>query len=295
MSLQELVVVTGMSGSGKGTVLKAFEDLGFFCIDNLPVTLIPKFIEGIHVSGGVVERAALVIDIRAGETLRDLEKIIFSLREFEFRVFVLYLEARDEVLVRRFSETRRPHPLKTDKPVRDAIRLERKRLRAVRECADVIIDTSEYSIHEVKALVMSRFREHPRVEKLIIYLVSFGYKHGVPLESDLLFDVRFLQNPFFVSGLRMLSGRHPKVAKYMRSFPETKEFIKRVSSFLAFLIPLYVKEGKAYLTVGIGCTGGRHRSVYVVEELAKLINIRKVTIKVRHRDESQGRPAQSHS
>jgi UPF0042 nucleotide-binding protein len=295
MSLQELVVVTGMSGSGKGTVLKAFEDLGFFCIDNLPVTLIPKFIEGIHVSGGVVERAALVIDIRAGETLRDLEKIILSLREFEFRVFVLYLEARDEVLVRRFSETRRPHPLTADKPVRNAIRLERKRLRAVRLCADVIIDTSEYSIHEVKALVMSRFREHPRVEKLIIYLVSFGYKHGVPLESDLLFDVRFLPNPFFVSGLRMLSGRHPQVAKYMRSFPETKEFIKRVRSFLGFLIPLYVKEGKVYLTVGIGCTGGRHRSVYVVEELAKLIKIRKVTIKVRHRDEAQGRLAQSHS
>lgn len=294
MSLEELVVVTGMSGSGKGTVLKAFEDLGFFCIDNLPVTLIPKFIEGIHVSGGVVERAALVIDIRAGEKLRDLEKIILSLREFEFRVFVLYLEARDEVLVRRFSETRRPHPLTTDKPVRDAIRLERKRLRAVRECADVIIDTSEYSIHEVKALVMSRFREHPRVEKLIIYLVSFGYKHGVPLESDLLFDVRFLPNPFFVSGLRMLSGRHPQVAKYMRSFPETKEFLKRVYSFLGFLIPLYVKEGKAYLTVGIGCTGGRHRSVYVVEELAKLIKIRKVTIKVRHRDEAQGRLAQLH-
>lgn len=294
MSLEELVVVTGMSGSGKGTVLKAFEDLGFFCIDNLPVTLIPKFIEGIHVSGGVVERAALVIDIRAGEKLRDLEKIILSLREFEFRVFVLYLEARDEVLVRRFSETRRPHPLTTDKPVRDAIRLERKRLRAVRECADVIIDTSEYSIHEVKALVMSRFREHPRVEKLIIYLVSFGYKHGVPLESDLLFDVRFLPNPFFVSGLRALSGRHPEVAKYMRSFPETKEFLKRVYSFLGFLIPLYVKEGKAYLTVGIGCTGGRHRSVYVVEELAKLIKIRKVTIKVRHRDEAQGRLAQLH-
>lgn len=295
MSLEELVVVTGMSGSGKGTVLKAFEDLGFFCIDNLPVTLIPKFIEGIHVSGGVVERAALVIDIRAGEKLCDLEKIILSLREFEFRVFVLYLEARDEVLVRRFSETRRPHPLTTNKPVRDAIRLERKRLRAVRECADVVIDTSEYSIHEVKALVMSRFREHPRVQKLIIYLVSFGYKHGVPLESDLLFDVRFLPNPFFVSGLRMLSGRHPQVAKYMRSFPETKEFLKRVCGFLGFLIPLYVKEGKAYLTVGIGCTGGRHRSVYVVEELAKLIKIRKVTIKVRHRDEAQGRLAQLHS
>ncbi|MBZ5496858.1 MAG: RNase adapter RapZ [Acidobacteriia bacterium] len=295
MSLQELVVVTGMSGSGKGTVLKAFEDLGFFCIDNLPVPLIPKFIEGIHVSGGEVERAALVIDIRAGEKLRDLEKMLSSLREYEFRLFVLYLEARDEVLLRRFSETRRPHPLTGDKTLSQAIRLERKRLRAIRERADVIIDTSGYSIHEVKALVMDRFREHPRTEKLIVYLVSFGYKHGVPLESDLLFDVRFLPNPFFVAGLRMLSGRHREVAKYMRSHPETDEFIRRVLDFLKFLIPLYVKEGKAYLTVGIGCTGGRHRSVYVVEELARLLKIRSVTIKVRHRDEGQGRLPQTSS
>jgi RNase adapter protein RapZ len=295
MSLQELVVVTGMSGSGKGTVLKAFEDLGFFCIDNLPVPLIPKFIEGIHVSGGVVERAALVIDIRAGERLRDLEKTIATLRDFEFRLFVLYLEARDEVLLRRFSETRRPHPLTGDTSIREALRLERKRLRTVRECADVIIDTSGYSIHEVKALVMDRFREHPRVEKLMVYLVSFGYKHGVPLESDLLFDVRFLPNPFFVSGLRMLSGRNREVAKYMRSFPETKEFVARVRDFLKFLIPLYIREGKTYLTVGIGCTGGRHRSVYVVEELSKLLKIRSVTIKVRHRDEGQGRAPQKSS
>jgi UPF0042 nucleotide-binding protein len=291
MSLQELVVVTGMSGSGKGTVLKAFEDLGFFCIDNLPVPLIPKFIEGIHVSGGVVERAALVIDVRAGEKLRDLDKIFASLREFEFRLFVLYLEARDDVLVRRFSETRRPHPLTGEKPLREAIRLERKRLRAIRERADVIIDTSTYSIHQVKALVMDRFREHPMAEKLIVHLVSFGYKHGVPLESDLLFDVRFLPNPFFVAGLRMLSGKNREVVKYMRSFEETKEFTRRLLDFLKYLIPLYIKEGKAYLTVGIGCTGGRHRSVYLVEELARLLKIRGVVTKTRHRDQVQGRPA----
>ncbi len=295
MSLQELVIVTGMSGSGKGTVLKAFEDLGFFCIDNLPVPLIPKFIEGIHVSGGVVERAALVIDIRAGEKLRDLEKTLSSLRELEFRLFVLYLEARDEVLVRRFSETRRPHPLSADKPLREAIRLERRRLRTIRDRADIIIDTSNYSIHQVKALVIERFRDRPREEKLIVHLVSFGYKHGVPLESDLLFDVRFLPNPFFVAGLRTLSGRHRNVVKYMRSFSETGQFIKRVRDFLKYLIPFYVKEGKAYLTVGIGCTGGRHRSVYVVEELAKSLKIRGVMIKTRHRDELQGRASQTSS
>lgn len=293
MSLQELVVVTGMSGSGKGTVLKAFEDLGFFCIDNLPVPLIPKFIESIHVSGGVVERAALVIDIRAGEKLRDLEKTLASLREFEFRLFVLYLEAHDQVLVRRFSETRRPHPLSAGKPLREAIRLERKRLRTIRDRADIIIDTSSYSIHQVKALVIERFKGRPREEKLVVHLVSFGYKHGVPLESDLLFDVRFLPNPFFVAGLRTLSGRHRDVAKFMRKFPETRELVKRVRDFLRFLVPLYVKEGKAYLTVGVGCTGGRHRSVYVVEELAKSLRVRGVTIKIRHRDEGQARTPQT--
>jgi UPF0042 nucleotide-binding protein len=173
--------------------------------------------------------------------------------------------------------------------LREAIRLERRRLRTIRDRSDIIIDTSTYSIHQVKALVIERFKTHPRDERLIVHLVSFGYKHGVPLESDLLFDVRFLPNPFFVAGLRTLSGRHRKVVKYMRSFAETGELLKRVRDFLKFLIPFYVKEGKAYLTVGIGCTGGRHRSVYVVEELARLLKIRGVLIRTRHRDEVQGR------
>src|SRR5262245_45921504 len=225
MSMQDLVCVTGMSGSGKGTVLKAFEDLGFFCIDNLPVPLIPKFIEGFHVSGGEIERAALVIDIRAGEGLRDLEKALAGLRSYEFRLFLLYLEARDEVLVRRFSETRRPHPLADEnRTLPEAIRLERRRLRELRDVADVVIDTSGYSIHHVKALVMERFRTHPRGGALNLNLVSFGYKHGVPLEADLLFDVRFLPNPHFVSGLRPLTGLDRKVTRYMRSFEETREF-----------------------------------------------------------------------
>jgi len=284
MSLQDLVVVTGMSGSGKGTVLKAFEDMGFFCIDNLPVSLIPKFIEGIHVAGGEVERAALVIDIRAGEKLRDLEKLLVELKKYEFRLFVLCLEARDDVLVRRFSETRRPHPLTGEKSLPEAIRLERKHLRRIRDLADVIIDTSEYSIHQVKALVTDRFRTHPRPAALNVNLVSFGYKHGIPLEADLLFDVRFLPNPYFVFGLKSLDGRHGKIAKYLRSFPETKNFVERVRDFLQYLVPYYVREGKTYLTVAIGCTGGRHRSVFTVEELARVIKLRKVTIRIRHRD-----------
>jgi UPF0042 nucleotide-binding protein len=276
-----------MSGSGKGTVLKAFEDLGFFCIDNLPVALIPKFIEGIHVSGGEVERAALVIDIRAGEQLRDLEQMIDRLREYEFRLFILYLEARDEVLLRRFSETRRPHPLTVEKPLGDALRAERKRLRALREMADVVIDTSDYSVHQVKALVTSRFRAHPRRGALNLNLVSFGYKHGVPLEADLLFDVRFLPNPYFVPRLRALSGRDRKVVRYLRADAETTEFVRRVCEFLKYVVPFYIREGKTYLTVGVGCTGGRHRSVFVAEELAHRLKVPKTSIRIRHRDEAR--------
>ncbi len=287
MSLTDLVIVTGMSGSGKGTVLKAFEDLGFFCIDNLPVALIPKFIEGIHVSGGEMERAALGIDIRAGERLRDLARIISDLRELQFHVTVLYLEARDDVLVRRFSETRRPHPLSADKPLPAAIRLERRRLRSIREMADTTIDTSAYSIHEVKSLVMDRFRSRPRSGSLIVHLLSFGFKHGIPLEADLIFDVRFLPNPYFVSGLRPLSGKHRKIAKYLLAFPETREFVQRLSEFVAYLIPFYAREGKSYLTVAVGCTGGRHRSVFAVEQLAKSLRPLKPALRIRHRDETK--------
>ncbi len=287
MSLQDLVIVTGMSGSGKGSVLDAFEDLGFFCIDNLPVSLIPKFIEGFHVSGGEVERAALGIDIRAGEKLRHLERVLEGLRQSGFRLFVLYLEARDEVLVRRFSETRRPHPLTTDLPLREAIHLERKSLRNLRDLADVTVDTSEFSIHQVKAFVTERFRKHSRSARLSIHLVSFGYKYGIPLEADLLFDVRFLPNPFFIPKLRAFTGRNPAVVKFLRKFPETREFAERLRDFVAYLIPFYVREGKSYLTIGIGCTGGRHRSVFVVEELARRLQIRNASIRIRHRDEKR--------
>lgn len=287
MSLQDLVVVTGMSGSGKGTVLRAFEDLGYFCIDNLPVPLIIKFIEGIHVSGGEVEKAALGIDIRAGEKLAEFEKVLAELQDYQFRVRVLYLEARDEILVRRFSETRRPHPLAGDRSLREAIALERKRLRKIRRAADIIVDTSEYTVHQAKALVAKRFRMAVGDRRLTLYLLSFGYKYGVPLEADLLFDARFLPNPFFVAELRHRSGRDPKVARYMRAFPEARGFTRRLRDFLKYLIPRYAREGKSYLTVAIGCTGGRHRSVYLVEELAKTLRTQNARVQVRHRDEKR--------
>ena len=286
MSLQDLVVVTGMSGSGKGTVLKAFEDLGFFCIDNLPVPLIPKFIESIHFSGSEFTRAALVIDVRAGDRLRDLVKVIAELKKSAFHLFILYLEARDDVLVRRFSETRRPHPLSASKPIREAIRIERRRLRKLRELADVTIDTSDYTVHRVKTLVAERFRKHPRSSAPNINLLSFGYKHGLPMEADLVFDVRFLPNPYFVARLKALSGRDRKVKAYLRSFPEVTEFVKRVVDFLEYLLPKYMREGKSYITISVGCTGGRHRSVFLVEELARFLKKKKRTIRVRHRDEN---------
>ena len=285
MSLQNLVIVTGMSGSGKGTVLKTFEDMGFFCIDNLPVPLIPKFIEGIHVSGGGFAHAALVIDVRAGEMLRDLEHVFAALRKRSFGLFVLYLEARDEVLVRRFSETRRPHPLATDRPLREAIRMERRRLRKLREMADATIDTSDCTVHQVKTLVMDRFRKRPRSSSLKVNLLSFGYKNGLPLEADLVFDARFLPNPHFVPKIKAFTGRDKRVARYLRSFPETKEFVKRIGDLLKYLLPHYEREGKSYLTIAVGCTGGRHRSVFVVEELAKSLKVRNREINVRHRDE----------
>ncbi|MEJ2247131.1 MAG: RNase adapter RapZ [Acidobacteriota bacterium] len=284
MALQDLVIITGTSGSGKGTVLKSFEDLGFFCIDNLPVSLIPKLMEGFQETGSDVKRAVLVIDIRAGEKLVDLEQILHELRNAAFHLFVLYLEAEDKVLVRRFSETRRPHPLTGEKSLREAIKVERTLLGSLRGLADATLDTSGYTVHEIKALVMERFKKHAQIPALNIHLLSFGYKKGVPLEADLMFDARFLPNPYFVPRLKAFHGKDKSIAKYLQSFPETAEFIKRVGNLLKYLLPKYVREGKRYLTVAVGCTGGRHRSVYVVEELAKLLSNKKRSIHVQHRD-----------
>jgi RNase adapter protein RapZ len=282
--LRDLVIVTGMSGSGKGTVLKAFEDMGFFCIDNLPVSLIYPFVEGIHSTEGEIKHAVLVIDIRAGEKLLELENVIEDLRSAGFHLFVLYLEAREEVLMRRFSETRRPHPLSADIPLRNAIQNERARLAELHATADATIDTSDYTVHQIKALVMERFRKHSRLAPLNIHLLSFGYKNGIPPEADLLFDARFMSNPYFVPKLKDLTGKDRAIARYLRSFPETNEFVKRIGNLLKYLVPKYVREGKRYLTIAVGCTGGRHRSVFVVEELARILKRKKRTINIRHRD-----------
>jgi UPF0042 nucleotide-binding protein len=284
MSLQDLVIVTGMSGSGKGTVLNAYEDLGFFCINNLPVPLVPRLMDAFHVSGGQVGRVALGIDIRAGERLRDFQKQLRGLRGAGFRLFVLFLEAEDEVLLRRFSETRRPHPLAVGRTLREAIRLERRRMHALRELADMTVDTSRSSPHEVKARVTERFRRRVQKSRLVLHILSFGFKHGVPQEADLVFDVRFLPNPHFIPHLRRRTGKDRSVARFLRTSTETGEYLKRLGKFLGYLIPRYTREGKSYLTVAIGCTGGRHRSVFVAEELGRTLRPARVVLAVRHRD-----------
>jgi len=279
---RELVVITGMSGSGKASVLKAFEDLGYYSVDNLPVDLIPRFADLARESAEI-QRAALVVDIREGERLGRLPKILRSLHE-GLNTTLIFLEATDSALQRRFSETRRPHPLGGSGPVRSSIAAERRRLRPIRALADMVVDTSNFSVHDLRSYFTDKFRHQPSDKSILVSCVSFGYRHGVPQEADLLFDVRFLPNPHFVPQLRNLTGRHPKVAQYVRSFPQTREFIHRISELLVYLMPHYIREGKSYLTIAFGCTGGQHRSVMISEDVRKKLAAAGYQAKVVHRD-----------
>jgi RNase adapter protein RapZ len=277
-----LVVITGLSGSGKASALKAFEDLGYYCVDNLPVGLIPGFADLVKQSAEI-EKAALVADIREGEQLRKLPAIIRSLRK-QLNTTVIFLEAADDSLLRRFSETRRPHPLGKDSTVKNALSKERRMLQPIRAQADLVVDTSKFTVHELRSHITSKFTSGSTDKDILISVVSFGYKSGVPNDSDLVFDVRFLPNPHFVAKFRPLTGRHPQVAKYIRSFPQTQEFIARISDLLVYLIPHYVREGKSYLTIAFGCTGGQHRSVMIAEEVKKRLAKPGYRVKVIHRD-----------
>ncbi|HET9742705.1 MAG TPA: RNase adapter RapZ [Terriglobales bacterium] len=277
----ELVIITGMSGSGKGSVLRAFEDLGYYCVDNLPLELIPRFADLARQSPEI-ERTALVVDVREGQALNKLPSIIQQVRKM-ISTQVLFLEASDESLVRRFSETRRPHPLGKTSSVATAISAERKRLDALRNLADVTIDTSKFNVHELRAHIIDKF-EGKNGQTILVSCVSFGFKNGVPNDADLVFDVRFLPNPHFVPEFRPLTGKHPKVAAYIRQFPQTQEFIDRISDLLIYLLPHYVREGKSYLTIAFGCTGGQHRSVMIAEEVAKRIKQGGYAVKAVHRD-----------
>jgi UPF0042 nucleotide-binding protein len=278
----ELVIITGLSGSGKATVLKAFEDLGYYAVDNLPIGLIPKFAELTREAANV-RRAALVIDIREGQTLKRFPAIFKKLRR-RVAATLLFLEADDRTLVRRFSETRRPHPLGRDASVFKSLRSEREQLAPIRAVADHIINTSKFNVHELREVIGDKFQGNREEAKIRIDITSFGYRHGVPPDSDLVFDVRFLPNPNYIPAFKNLSGKNPSVARYIRSFPQSIEFIDRISELLIYLIPHYIREGKSYLTIAFGCTGGHHRSVMIASEIRKRLARGGFKVKETHRD-----------
>jgi len=284
--VRQLVLLTGLSGSGKGSVLKTFEDLGYYCVDNLPIALLEKFSDLFAEGGGEIERAALLVDAREGENLQRLPEIYRKLRR-EHPATLVFIEANDEALLRRFSETRRPHPLGRELPVREGIRLERRLMAPIRKVADLVVDTSKFNVHELRQFFTQRFQSAAR-RPLLVSLVSFGFRHGVPGDADLVFDVRFLPNPHFVPALRRYSGQDKRVAKYIRSFRQTGEFLRRIEALLKYLVPHYVREGKSYLTIAFGCTGGRHRSVMMAEAMKRPLDRLGYTVKIVHRDLEKG-------
>jgi UPF0042 nucleotide-binding protein len=278
----ELVIITGISGSGKGSVLRALEDLGYYAVDNMPVDLIPKFAELIR-DNPSVEAAALVVDVREGAGLKRFPEILPLLRR-SVHARLVFMEAEDDAIIRRFSETRRPHPLGTETTIVKSIRSERVQLAPIRAMADLIINTSKFTVHELREFINERFRGQREESKIMIYVTSFGFRNGVPPDSDLVFDVRFLPNPNYIPKFKNLTGRNPGVAKFIRSFPQTTEFIKRITDLLVYLLPHYIREGKSYLTIAFGCTGGQHRSVMMADEIRKNLTDAGYKAKVTHRD-----------
>jgi UPF0042 nucleotide-binding protein len=277
----ELIIITGLSGSGKGSVLKALEDTGYYAVDNLPVGLIPKLAELTHDSPRI-RCAAIVVDIREGDALKDFPKIYSEVRQM-VPTRLLFLEANDATLLRRFSETRRPHPLGTDKSVAGSLRAERKMLAPIRALADMTVDTSKFNVHELRDTIIEKFRGRSE-SALLIHVTSFGYRHGLPADSDLVFDVRFLPNPNYIPKFKKYTGKNPSVARYIESFPQTQEFIGRITNLLTYLLPHYLREGKSYLTIAFGCTGGHHRSVMIAERIRKNLAEAGFKTKVTHRD-----------
>jgi UPF0042 nucleotide-binding protein len=283
---RRFVILTGLSGSGKTQAIRALEDLGYFCVDNLPTQLIPTMAELSTREDAGPDKVAIVVDVRERGFLSQFPRIYRRLKAHgRVNPTLIFLEASHSALVRRFSETRRPHPLAPDRSVTEGITEERQKLNAIRSMADLILDTSNLTVHELREIFMGLSRDARARADMVVNLVSFGYKNGVPVDADLVFDVRCLANPYFVDGLRDLTGRDQAVVRYMRRDPPTMEFIDKLASFLKFALPQYVKEGKSYLTVAIGCTGGRHRSVMIAEALKKsLAGVKGVRLRVKHRD-----------
>ncbi len=283
-----IVIITGLSGSGKSTGVRVLEDEGFFCIDNLPVSLIPTFVDLVERSKDRARAVALVMDIRDLESLEGYEKVLQGVREAGHTVEIVFFDASDEVLIRRFSETRRRHPVSEGGSVPEGIRYEREQLAGLRRMATKIIDTSEFNVHQLKDAVLSFVKGTGAPRDMTVHLQSFGYRYGVPLESDLVIDVRFLPNPYFVWELREFSGLDPLVREFVLKKEETRRFLEKFTDMLEFLIPGYRREGKSYLTISTGCTGGKHRSVAITEELRSFFADKNVIVKVTHRDIGKG-------
>ena len=282
---QPFIILTGLSGSGKSQAIRALEDLGYFCVDNLPTTLIPTLAKLSLRAGGDIEKVAMVVDVREGEFLSSFPKVFHNLRKMpRLNPVLIFLEASHAALVRRFSETRRPHPLAPDRSVTEGIRDERARLNVIRDLADEIVDTSDMTVHELRQFFMSLSRDRSRA-RLVITLLSFGYKHGVPVDADLVFDVRCLPNPHFVPALKRRTGRDRAVAQFLERDASARAFMDRLQDYVRYVVPFYIAEGKSYLTIAIGCTGGRHRSVMIAERLRKaLADVGVARVRVRHRD-----------
>jgi UPF0042 nucleotide-binding protein len=280
----QVVVITGMSGSGKSTALKAFEDMGYYCVDNLPITLLPEFLSLSEKSAEIPTRIALVMDVREKGFLDQYGSIFRQVKDQGYHLEVLFLGASDNVLVQRFSQTRRKHPLQKKGDIKSAIQEERRRLRGLREYADNFIDTSRKNVHQLRRMVLDLYSSREDLGKPLIHVVSFGFKYGVPADAGLVFDVRFLPNPYFVPELRPLSGLEDPVYDFVFEKEKTREFVRRLEDLFSFLIPLYQEEGKVYLVIGIGCTGGRHRSVSVARWLGELFTRQGQEVIVTHRD-----------
>jgi UPF0042 nucleotide-binding protein len=280
------VVLTGLSGSGKSQAIRALEDLGYFCVDNLPVALLPMLAELTLRAGSEIARAAVVVDVREGKLLKDFPGIYRRLKNMKgLSPVLIFLEAAEPTLVRRFSETRRPHPLAPDRSAIEGIREERQAMKAMRRMADHVVDTSSMNVHELRHVFTGVASGRAPGTRLVVTILSFGFKHGIPVDADLLFDVRFLPNPHFVPSLRPHTGHDREVRRYLDRSEATADFLKHTLNLLKFLIPQYAAEGKSYLTIGIGCTGGRHRSVAMAEALKKgLSGLGAIRLRVAHRD-----------
>lgn len=282
--MTNLVIISGVSGSGKSTAMNVLEDLGYYCVDNLPMTLLPKFIELCENSQGDITKIALVVDIREGVFFEGAPEVIKDLKEKGHPIDLIFLDSSDAALVRRYKETRRKHPLSVNGNILEGISRERKMLKELKELSSYSIDTSDFNVHDLKELIKNKF-DKSRSQKLLVNILSFGYKHGHPYDADMVFDVRFLPNPYFVEELKELNGLDDEIVRFVMGREDTNEYVRKLTEFLEFLIPKYEKEGKSYLTIAIGCTGGKHRSVVIAGKLSEhFSHLSPVTI---HRDISK--------